>query len=190
MTFARIKTIARTGTVSLKETQDTDQTILLENEDGLHTEKTAPTTDLQLPIMTEIHQEKEIPQATDTNQDPTMIPEEMITNQDPTPTMDTETTGITLTIDPTTETVLTTEGTIPTIEEIVLTTEETTLTIKETTLTTGIIQGTIPSTEIQTTEILTTDPTQEMDTTKDQLLRTEHSFTLKRDHTPTQKPKK
>ena len=176
MTFARIKTIARTGTVSLKETQDTDQTILQENEDGPHTEKTVLTTDLQLPTMIGILQEKEIPQATDTNQDPTMIPEETITNQDPTPTMDTETTGITLTIDPTTETVLTTEETTPTI--------------KETTLTTGIIQGTIPSTETQTTEILTTDPTQEMDTTKDQILRTEHSFTLKRDPIPTQKPKK
>ena len=183
MTFARIKTIARTGTVSLKEAQDTDQTIPQENEVGPHTEKTVLTTDLQLPTMIGIHQEKEIPQATDTNQDPTMIPEEMITNQDPTPTMDTETTGITLTTDPTTETVLTTEGTIPTIEEIVLTTEETTLT-------TGIIQGTIPSTETQTTEILTTDPTQEMDTTKDLLLRTEHNITSKRDPTLTQKPKK
>ena len=176
MTFARIKTIARTGTVSLKEAQDTDQTILQENEVGPHTEKTVLTTDLQLPTMIGIPQEKEIPQATDTNQDPTMIPEEMITNQDPTPTMDTETTGITLTTDPTTETVLTTEETTPTIEE--------------TTLTTGTIQGTIPSTETQTTEILTTDPTKEMDTTKDQLLRTEHSFTLKRDPTPTQKLKK
>ena len=97
MTFARIKTIARTGTVSLKETQDTDQTILQENEDGPHTEKMVLTTDLQLPTMIGIPQEKEIPQATDTNQDPTMIPEEMITNKDPTPTMDTETTGITLT---------------------------------------------------------------------------------------------
>ena len=190
MTFARIKTIARTGTVSLKEAQDTDQIIPQENEVGPHTEKTVLTTDLQLPIMTGIPQEKETPQTTDTNQDPTMIPEEMITNQDPTPTMDTETTGITLTIDPTTETVLTTEGTIPTIEEIVLTTEETTLTIKETTLTTGIIQGTIPSTETQTTEILTTDPTREMDTTKDQLLRTEHSFTSKTDPILTQKLKK
>ena len=134
------------------------------------------TTDLQHPTMIGTPQEKEIPQATDTNQDPTMIPEEMITNQDPTPTMDTETTGITLTTDP--------------ITEIVLTTEETTPTIEETTLTTGTIQGTIPSTETQTTEILTTDPTQEMDTTKDQILRTEHSFTLKRDPIPTQKLKK
>ena len=183
MTFARIKTIARTGTVSLKETQDTDQTILQENEDGPHTEKMVLTTGLQLPTMIGIYQEKEILQATDTNQDPTMIPEETITNQDPTPTMDTETTGITLTTDPTTETVLTTEETTPTIEE-------TTPTIEETTLTTGTIQGTIPSTETQTTEILTTDPTKEMDTTKDQLLRTEHSFNLKRDPIQTQKPKK
>ena len=183
MTFARIKTIARTGIVSPKETQDTDQTILQENEDGLHTEKTVLTTDLQLPIMTGIPQEKETPQATDTNQDPTMIPEETITNQDPTPTMDTETTGITLTTDPTTETVLTTEETTPIIEE-------TTPTIEETTLTTGTIQGTIPSTETQTTEILTIDHTKEMDTTKDLLLRTEHNFTSKRDPTLTQKLKK
>ena len=172
MTFARIKTIARTGTVSLKEAQDTDQTIPQENEDGPHTEKMALTTDLQPLTMIGTPQETEIPQATDTSQEPTTIPEEMITNQDPTPTMDTETTGITLT----TETVLTTEETTPTIEE--------------TTLTTGTIQGTTPSTETQTTEILTIDHTKEMDTTKDQILRTEHSFTSKRDPILTQKPKK